>query len=77
MKIYRNSEGVCVNIGEWDYCALIEQYVTINEDGEEVLVDVDVIRNPMPDDLVESDEEVVVGWDGGLYVHDDQRQYGA
>ena len=30
--------------------------------------------NPLPTDAVESDEEVVVGWDGGLYVHDDPRK---
>jgi hypothetical protein len=53
MKIYRDSEGKCINIGEWD-----------DKDG----------LNPMPIDAVESDEEVVTGWDGGLYAHDDSRK---
>lgn len=52
MKIYRDSQGKCINIGEWDY-----------KDG----------LNPLPSDAIESDEEVVVGWDGGLYAHDDPR----
>ncbi len=29
--------------------------------------------NPLPKDAIESDEEVIVGWDGGLYAHDDPR----
>jgi hypothetical protein len=29
--------------------------------------------NPLPSDAVESDEEVIVGWDGGLYAHNDPR----
>lgn len=77
MKIYRNATGQCVNIGEWDYCASIEQQIVLNEDGDEVLVDVQIIRNPMPEGLIESDEEVALGWDGGLYAHDDERQHGA
>ena len=60
MKIYRNAEGKCVNIGDWDY-----QIVVI--DG------VETIRNPLPEGAVESDEEVIVGWDGGRYVHNDPR----
>jgi hypothetical protein len=60
MKIYRNAEGKCVNIGDWDY-----QIVVI--DG------VETIRNPLPEGVVESDEEVIVGWDGGRYVHNDPR----
>ena len=52
MKIYRNAEGTCINIGEWD-----------DKDG----------FNLLPADAVESDEEVIVGWDGGRYVHDDPK----
>jgi hypothetical protein len=53
MKIYRNKEGVCINIGDWD-----------DNNG----------LNPLPADAVESDEEVVIGWDGGKYVADDPRR---
>lgn len=61
MKIYRNAQGACVNIGEWDYQIKIV-------DG------VETIYNPLPNDFVESNEEVVTGWDGGLYAHDDPRR---
>lgn len=60
MKIYRNAQGACINIGEWDYQI-------------EMVDGVEVTNNPLPDGAVESDEEVIVGWDGGLYVHDDPR----
>lgn len=77
MKIYRNGAGACVNIGEWDYSISEEPQVAVNADGDEEIVMVSVIGNPMPDGLIESDEEVVIGWDGGLYAHDDARQHGA
>lgn len=61
MKVIRNSKGVVRNIGDWDYM------ITQDEVGN------DVINNPMPDGYVESDEEVIEGWDGGLYVAGDPR----
>jgi hypothetical protein len=61
MKIYRNAQGACINIGEWDYQIKVV-------DG------VETIYNPLPNDFVESNEEVVTGWDGGLYAHDDPRR---
>lgn len=61
MKIYRNGKGELRNIGEWNY--LVSQ----DEDGN------DVINNPLPEGYTESDEEVVTGWDGGLYVAGDPR----
>lgn len=60
MKIYRNAQGVCINIGDWDY-------------QTEMVDGVEVTNNPLPEGAVESDEEVIIGWDGGLYVHDDPR----
>lgn len=57
MKIYRNAQGTCINIGEWNYF--------YDENG--------VAKNLLPDDAVESDEEVIIGWDGGRYVHDDPK----
>lgn len=60
MKIYRNSEGQCINIGEWDYQVQ-------NVDG------VETITNPLPDGAYEDDARAVTGWDGGLYVHDDPK----
>lgn len=32
--------------------------------------------NPLPEDSVESDAEVVIGYDGGLYLSDDPRRLG-
>jgi hypothetical protein len=61
MKIYRDAQGKCINIGEWDFQVAVV-------DG------VETIQNPLPQGAMESDEEVVVGWDGGLYVHDDPRR---
>jgi len=60
MKIYRNAEGKCINIGDWDYQV-------------EIVDGVEIIKNPLPTDAMERDEEVVVGWDGGLYASDDPR----
>ena len=54
MKIYRDKNGKCVNVGDWDTQVI---------NGVE--------RNPIPKDVVESDEEVITGWDGGLYATDD------
>jgi hypothetical protein len=57
MKIYRDAQGKCINIGEWDY--------RIDDNGNST--------NPLLDGAVESDEQVIVGWDGGAYVYDDPR----
>ena len=57
MKIYRDKNGICINIGEWN--------TQPDRNGN--------ITNPLPKDVVESNEEVIVGWDGGLYAHDDPR----
>lgn len=67
MKIYRDKLGKVINIGEWDY---VEETITDEETYEESIVQ----HNPLPKDAIESDEEVVEGWDGGLYAHDDERQ---
>lgn len=57
MKIYRDKDGKCINIGEWNYM--------VDENGN--------VMNPLPEDAVESNEEVITGWDDGLYVYDDPR----
>jgi len=57
MKIYRDKNGVCINIGDWDY--------DIDSAGEQ--------RNPLPIDAIEDDAETVIGWDGGLYLADDPK----
>lgn len=67
MKIYRDKLGKVINIGEWDY---VEETITNEDTGEESIVQ----NNPLPKDAIESDEDVVEGWDGGLYAHDDDRQ---
>ena len=65
MKVIRDIDGKVINIGEWDYCYSTE----FGENGDEVFV----ATNPMPAGATESDEEVVTGWDGGLYAADDPR----
>lgn len=64
MKVIRDAGGKLINIGDWDYLA------SVDDDGFEV------IHNPMPVGAVESDEEVVEGLDGGLYVAGDPRADG-
>ena len=57
MKVIKSADGVLLNIGDWDF--------EIDEDGQP--------QNPMPFDAVETEEEVVVGYDGGLYLAEDVR----
>lgn len=60
-KIYRDANGKCINIGEWDL-----KIDLMLPDGER-------ITNPIPDGAYEDQAEVVTGWDGGLYLADDPR----
>ena len=53
-KVYRNSEGRVINIGDWDYM------ISLNED------EVEVANNPLPFGATFQDEEVIVLPDGGL-----------
>lgn len=64
MKIFRDASGKVINIGDWDYMTSFD-----DEHGE-------ITNNPLPMDAVESDEEVIEGWDGGLYVVGDPRADG-
>jgi hypothetical protein len=63
MKIYRNAEGKCINIGDWDYQV-------------EMVNGVEITRNPFPKDATEHDVEVVTGYDGGLYLADEPKRLG-
>lgn len=62
--VWRDKDGKVINIGEWDY--------QIQSDGEGMMV----FMNPAPLGATSKEEEVVYGWDGGLYVKDDPRQHG-
>ena len=65
-KVYRDANGRVVNIGDWDFL----EDIVINEDtGESITIQ----HNPLPEGLTISDEVVISGWDGGLYVEDDPR----
>lgn len=57
MKVIKSADGVLLNIGDWDY--------QIDDDGN--------VGNPLPYGAVEADEEVVTGFDGGLYLSTDPR----
>ena len=56
MKIYKDSDGNLINIGEWDYAYSNE-----------------VATNPLPEGATSEEADVVTGYDGGLYLADDQR----
>lgn len=55
-KVYRDSAGNVINIGEWDYI------ITHDEDG------IEVINNPLPEGATYKDEEVIFLEDDGLGV---------
>ena len=59
MKVYRDAKGNVINIGEWDENRVEDENGNI------------VIKNPLPADAVESDEEIIKSADGGLYVKSD------
>jgi len=61
MKIYRDSHGNCINIGDWDYMI------------DETLPESEQIKNPLPEGAYEDQADVITGWDGGLYLADDPR----
>lgn len=65
MNVVRNAEGRPEHIGEWDYVYITE----LGQDGEEL----HFATNPFPEGATQSDEEVVVGFDGGYYAADDPR----
>lgn len=64
MKIIRNAQGECINIGPWDF--MVDQA----PDGTSVAL------NPMPEGAYEDEADVVTGKDGGLYLADDPRRMG-
>lgn len=59
MKVYRDAQGNLINIGEWDENRVEDEQGNI------------VIKNPLPADAVESEEDVVTGADGGKYLKSD------
>lgn len=60
MKIYRNANGTVINIGEWDVMS------ALSEDSDGNLITVEY--NPLPEDILVSDEEVITLDNGGLSV---------
>lgn len=60
MKIYRNANGTVINIGEWDVMS------ALSEDSDGNLITVEY--NPLPEDILVSDEEIIMLDDGGLSV---------
>lgn len=61
MKIIRNKDGLLINIGDWDYQI-------------EIIGDIEIIRNFLPEGATEHDAEVVKGYDGGFYLADDPKR---
>ena len=62
MKVIRDATGKVINIGDWDYCY-----------ADAVPGEPPAITNPLPDGATEQQENVITGWDGGLYVEFDPR----
>lgn len=59
MKVYRDQQGNVIHIGEWN------EAQTVDEKGNII------IQNPLPPGAVQSEEEVISGANGGLYVKSD------
>ncbi|HGV3853617.1 TPA: hypothetical protein ACNG1O_003293 [Escherichia coli] len=68
MKVIRDAEGKLLNIGDWDYL----RRPALTPEGEEI----EVVNNPYPEGATEGEENVIVGWDGGLYVEGEPRAEG-
>ena len=68
MRVIRDAEGKVINIGEWDFV------IVDTENGNHKKIP--TVTNPLPLGSVVSDEEVVTGWDNGLYTLDDPRAKG-
>jgi len=64
-NVVRNAEGKPEHIGEWDYVRINE----IGPNGEDMVIE----TNPFPEGGTEKEEEVIIGFDGGLYAADDPR----
>jgi len=58
--VYRDSAGVVINIGEWDFMEVI---FVDPDTGEEIKR---VQNNPIPDGATSAEEEIVTLEDGGL-----------
>lgn len=61
-EVWRDTNGVVINIGPWDYRVEIDES------------EVEFVTNPIPAGATSAEEVVVIGWDGGLYAADDPRQ---
>lgn len=64
MKVYRDAKGNLINIGEWD---TMSESIMDEKTGRIKVTH----HNPIPDDAIESDENVDKGADGGLFVSND------
>jgi hypothetical protein len=74
MKIYRDANGVLINIGEWDYAYQEQTVLKPNADAGGYSVETEIVaKNPMPDGVLEDEAEIIEGWDGGLYLANDPK----
>lgn len=55
-KVYRDSNGTVINIGDWDYM------ITLDEN------ELEIINNPLPENATITQEEIEYAEDGGLRV---------
>jgi len=82
MKVIKNADGQVINIGEWDYMykeQIVQKTLNVSEITPDTNMDeykpktVVIAMNPMPGGAYESEADVVVGSDGGLYLANDPR----
>ena len=59
--VIRDANGALINIGPWDECRQPQ------DKGPDIIV------NPFPAGAVISEEEIVIGLDGGRYIAGDPR----
>lgn len=70
--IIRNAEGDVINIGAWDY-QMIEVPTGVLDAAGFPIMRLDP-SNPLPAGATEDTADVVIGWDGGRYLADDERR---
>lgn len=73
-KIWRDTDGRLIHIGEWDYKYQDRKTELIGASGRPVRKEVPTHLPPVG--AYETERDIVEGFDGGLYEADDPRRLG-
>lgn len=68
VKVFKDKQGNIVNIGDWNYD--IKTDIAKDKDGNEI--EVEIVRNPLPDGYVEVMADVIET-DDGKFVKDSKQ----